>query len=183
MARKLAQTRACRCFASFGSSVPLPLRMCCQNRSAASARSGVVSSKGSRTARAAPMAGRSRIQSWCLCCPSRRCRCTPSGYSWMIVSPGHASGWNSNVEGAVSNSAGARMIVVARTSGDQNTAWRSAPISGSTQKRQPPAPGGTGQGLRAGAEGPHSISLRKIVPIIGIAAQKLPGEARCINIR
>jgi len=39
------------------------------------------------------------------------------------------------------------------------------------------------RGLRAGAEGPHSISLRKIVPIIGIAAQKLPGEARCINIR
>ena len=95
-------------------------------RSAASARSGVVSSKGSRTARAAPMAGRSRIQSWCLCCPSRICRCTPSGYSRMIVSPGQASGWNSNVAGAVSNSAGPRIIVVTRTSGDQNTAWRSA---------------------------------------------------------
>jgi hypothetical protein len=101
----------------------------------------------------------------------------------MIVSPGQASGWNSNVEGEVSNSAGPRIIVVARTSGDQNTAWRSAPIPGSVQKRQPPASGGTGQGLRVGAEGPHSIRLRKIVPIIGIAAQKFPGEARCINFR
>ena len=101
----------------------------------------------------------------------------------MIVSPGQASSWNSNVEGAVSNSAGARIIVVARTSGTRHSPGDLSPISGSVQKRQPPAPGGTGQGLRAGAEGPHSVSLRKIVPIIGIAAQKFPGEAHCINIR
>jgi len=101
----------------------------------------------------------------------------------MIVSPGQASGRNGNVEGVVSNSAGLRIIVVARTSGDQNTAWRSAPMSGSVQKRQPPAPGGTGQGLRAGAKGPHSISLRIVIPIIGIAAQKLPGEVCCIHIQ
>jgi hypothetical protein len=129
------------------------------------------------------MAGRSRIQSWCLCRPSRSSRCTPSGYSLMVVSPGQASGRNSNADGAPSNSAGPRMIVVARTSGDQNTAWRSAPISGSVQKRQPPAPGGTGQGLRAGAKGPHSINLRIIIPIVGIAAQKLPSEARTIHIQ
>jgi hypothetical protein len=129
------------------------------------------------------MAGRSRIQSWCLYRPSRSSRCTPSGYSLMVVSPGQASGRNSNADGAPSNSAGPRMIVVARTSGDQNTAWRSAPISGSVQKRQPPAPGGTGQGLRAGAKGPHSINLRIIIPIVGIAAQKLPSEARSIHIQ